>query len=199
MLTTCPSKETMKDYLHGWIEEQEASIIESHLQSCADCDRVIVEVENEAPPTIASQSGANIAIDSIVGYAFSLAKRHPPESSAATPTTDNSAASSQLVNRQIGPYELLRMLGHGGMGSVYLARHRQLQKFVAVKIFPARWLGNEQHQTRFQREIRAAGGLSHPAIVTATDAGQDDDVHYLVMEHIDGLDLAAPRGFAANW
>ena len=89
-----------------------------------------------------------------------------------------------------GPYELLRPLGHGGMASVCLARHRQLGKQVAIKLLPSRPFRNDHYAARFQREIRTAGQLNHPAIVSATDAGELAGTHYLVMEYIEGLDLS---------
>lgn len=72
----------------------------------------------------------------------------------------------------IGPYELLRRVGRGGMGAVYLARHTSLDKQVAIKLLPYAWTVNSDAATRFQREIPAVGKLNHPAIVSATDAGE---------------------------
>ncbi len=93
-----------------------------------------------------------------------------------------------MTSREVGPYELIEPLGHGGMGLVYLARHRKLDRLVAMKLLPA------HHQTaeargRFEREILAAGRLQHAAIVSATDAGQFGDMDYLVMEYVRGMDL----------
>ncbi len=83
-----------------------------------------------------------------------------------------------MTSREVGPYELIEPLGHGGMGLVYLARHRKLDRLVAMKLLPA------HHQTaearvRFEREILAAGRLQHPSIVSATDAGQFGDMDYI--------------------
>ncbi|MFK7738073.1 MAG: protein kinase [Pirellulaceae bacterium] len=96
----------------------------------------------------------------------------------------------QPPSSEVGPYELLEPLGQGAMGSVFLAKHRRLGKHVAIKLLPTRTLRNEHFAARFQREVRAAGGLDHSAIVTATDAGEFEGMQYLVMEHIDGLDLS---------
>ena len=77
------------------------------------------------------------------------------------------------------------------MGSVYLARHKQLNKRVAIKLLPLRWTPHRDDLLRrLEREIRAAGALQHPAIVAAHDAGIDHDVHYLVMDYVDGVDLS---------
>ncbi len=76
------------------------------------------------------------------------------------------------------------------MGTVYLALHEPLRKRVAIKLLSTRPFRNDEYTSRFQREIRAAGALDHPSIISATDAGQVGSIHYLVMEYIDGMDLS---------
>jgi len=90
----------------------------------------------------------------------------------------------------VGQYRLLAELGRGGMGKVYKALHTKLEKVVAVKVLPADRMKNADAVARFQRETRAAGKLNHPNIVAAHDAGDEDGMHYLVMELIDGIDLS---------
>jgi tRNA A-37 threonylcarbamoyl transferase component Bud32 len=90
---------------------------------------------------------------------------------------------------RIGQYDLLEKLGRGGMGAVYKARHRELGKVVALKVLPAE-LKNEVTIARFKNEMRAVGKLAHQNIVAAHDGGQVDDTHFLVMEFVDGIDLA---------
>lgn len=89
----------------------------------------------------------------------------------------------------IAGYQLLRPLGVGGMGAVYSARHRSLGKLMALKVIRASSPAARLEVERFQREIRAAGGLNHPAIINATDAGEHNGLHFLVMEFVEGLDL----------
>lgn len=91
---------------------------------------------------------------------------------------------------QLGQYELIGELGTGGMGTVYKTRHTRLNKFVAVKLLRPGRLNDSQAVDRFEREMRAVGKLDHPNIVTALDAGDVDGTHYLVMELIQGVDLA---------
>ena len=76
------------------------------------------------------------------------------------------------------------------MGAVYKALHTKLERVVALKVLPRR-LGDQQAVSRFEREMRAVGKLQHPHIVAAHDAGEVDGTHYLVMELVEGLDLAA--------
>lgn len=86
-------------------------------------------------------------------------------------------------------YEILEFLGAGGMGVVYKARHRMMQRVVALKIIHPGLLRRREMIERFHREVRTAAHLSHPNIVHAYDAEQWREIHYLVMEWIEGLDL----------
>jgi serine/threonine protein kinase len=88
-------------------------------------------------------------------------------------------------------YRIVKRLGIGGMGSVYLAEHRLMDRPVALKVIRRDLLGNEASVERFRREVKAAARLAlHPNIVAAYDAEQAGDSHFLVMEFIDGVDLA---------
>jgi eukaryotic-like serine/threonine-protein kinase len=90
---------------------------------------------------------------------------------------------------QIGPYTVRKLLGRGGMGTVYEARHRELDRFVALKVLPRSMASDTDALVRFQREMRALGKLDHPNVVRATDAGEANGVRYLAMDLVDGLDL----------
>jgi DNA-binding response OmpR family regulator len=93
--------------------------------------------------------------------------------------------------RFLRDYELLERLGSGGMGTVHRARHVHLDKIFALKVLRPEIMFNSRSVERFRREMRAVGKLSHPNIVAATDAGEVAGVHFLVMEFVAGLDLAA--------
>jgi hypothetical protein len=92
---------------------------------------------------------------------------------------------------RLGEYLLLDKLGAGGMGQVYRAVHRRMDRIVALKVLPPKVANDPEAIQRFQREVRAAAKLSHPHVVTAYDAGAEGHRHYLVMEYVDGRDLAA--------
>lgn len=91
----------------------------------------------------------------------------------------------------LGDYVLLSKIGAGGMGQVFKARHRVMERLVAVKLLPAAMVKDEAAIKRFQREVKAAAKLTHPNIVAALDAGMQRGVHYLVMEYVEGRDLSA--------
>ena len=85
--------------------------------------------------------------------------------------------------------EFLELLGRGGMGVVYKARQRELDRIVAVKILSPEVRGNPAFTERFSREARAMAKLSHPNIVTIHEFGQQDSLYYLLMEYVDGPNL----------
>jgi serine/threonine protein kinase len=83
------------------------------------------------------------------------------------------------------------LIGKGGMGDVYKARHRMMERTVALKIINRELVRKPEAVDRFHREVKTAARLSHPNIVTAYDAEQQaGDVHFLVMEYVDGVDLS---------
>jgi serine/threonine protein kinase len=89
-----------------------------------------------------------------------------------------------------GKYKVLDHLGAGGMGSVFLCEHLVMRRRVALKVLPAGQARDPGALERFRREARAIACLSHPNIVTAYDTDRDGDLHFLVMEYIDGSSLA---------
>jgi len=92
---------------------------------------------------------------------------------------------------RIREYDLLEQIGQGGMGTVYKASHTMLDRIVAVKLLPSERMNDAESVSRFRREMKAVGKLQHPNIVQAFDAGEERGVHYLVMEYVEGLDVAA--------
>jgi serine/threonine protein kinase len=89
----------------------------------------------------------------------------------------------------IGQYKLLEQIGKGGTGVVFLAEHTRLRRQVALKILPADRSRDYEALERFYREARAVAGLDHPNIVRAHDANHTGNLHYLVMEYVDGVSL----------
>ncbi len=89
----------------------------------------------------------------------------------------------------LGPYVFLDLLGEGGMGRVYKARHTRLGRDEAVKVIRKEKLAHPAAEGRFYAEIQAVSKMDHPNVVAAYDAGQVGDTHYYAMELIDGTDL----------
>ena len=93
-------------------------------------------------------------------------------------------------HRTLGEYTLLEELGGGGMGRVFKAIHRKMNRTVAVKLLPESLVQSPESVERFRREVQALARLSHPNIVAVHDAGAADGTHFYVMDLVDGEDLA---------
>ena len=130
--------------------------------SCPNCTRHL-EADASYSGTMAECPGCSAAV-------------HIPEPRIGPGTT-------------LGGHRLERLLGRGGMGSVYLARQLAMDRQVAVKILPASLTEDEAFVQRFLHEIHTAAKLEHPNIVTAFDAGEDAGVYYLAMAYVDGETL----------
>ncbi len=184
--------------IHVWLDRRgQSSDIEAHLAECEVCEQTLNELEGEPetlleflhggePGVAASEPDSN---NPVIDYALARAKQLGVEATVELPAT-HEIVHEIVAPATLGPYDLLRPIGQGSMGRVYLAKHRQLGKLVAIKIFSSRAFRSDETARRFQREVRAAGALQHASIINATDAGEVDGVHYLVMEYIEGLDLS---------
>jgi len=103
--------------------------------------------------------------------------------------------------QSIGHFKLIRKLGEGGMGAVYLADDTLVGRQVAIKVLPKRYAGSADFLSRFRREAKSAGQLNHPNIVAAYSTGEDRGIHYYVMEYCDGdpLDTLLKRAKRLPW
>lgn len=99
--------------------------------------------------------------------------------------------SGRIDHLVLGNYVVLDKLGQGGMGLVLKARHRRMDRVVALKVLSPDSIRTPTMIERFQREVRAAAKLSHPNIVTAHDADEHHGTHFLVMEFVEGRDLSS--------
>src|SRR5262249_55964691 len=90
---------------------------------------------------------------------------------------------------RIGEFEILREIGRGGMGVVFEARQKSLGRRVALKVLSSGFLSTSKQLLRFNREATAAARLHHTNIVPVFGVGEQDDMHYYVMQFIDGVPL----------
>ena len=116
----------------------------------------------------------------------------------------NAGKTKSLI---LGSYTIVDKIGAGGMGQVFKALHRRMERLVAIKMLPPAMSKDAAAAARFQREVKAAAKLEHTNIVTAYDADQANGAHFLVMQFVDGKDLSAlvkkngpfPVGKAVNY
>ena len=102
---------------------------------------------------------------------------------------DSSSASNAPVLRRLGNYTLLKKLGEGGMGAVYLAEDEGAQRKVALKVLPLEHTSNANCVSRFRSEAKAIGKLNHPNIIQAYNIDQDQGYHFYAMEFCEGHPL----------
>ena len=158
----------------------------------------------EPPMKTCKQCGQPMASDAPEGLCarclISVALREPgPSEGDATPMTRTPAASvpsdipdigdAAEVARRLPQFEIMEMLGRGGMGVVYKARQLQLDRVVALKILPPVDALTPDFVERFRREARSLAKLSHPNIVNVHDFGESGGLYYFAMEFVDGVNL----------
>ena len=105
------------------------------------------------------------------------------------PQAPQTGQQSAPTVSQLGPYKLLKKLGEGGMAIVFLAEDTLLQRQVAIKILAPRLTADAGFLARFRREAQAAGQLTHPHIAGAYAVGEEQGLHYYVMEYCEGEPL----------
>jgi serine/threonine protein kinase/Tol biopolymer transport system component len=101
------------------------------------------------------------------------------------------SSKSGLAGRQVDHYQIASLLGRGGMGEVYRARDKRLDREVALKILPSAYSSDADRLRRFEQEARAAGQLNHPNVVTVYDVGVYQGSPYIVTELLEGQELRA--------
>ncbi len=94
--------------------------------------------------------------------------------------------TDDLIGKKIGGYEILELIGHGGMATVYRAQQVSMNRVVAVKILPRQFLNDETYMQRFNREVKIVAQLEHRNIVPVHDYGEEDGQPYIVMRYMSG-------------
>ena len=128
-------------------------------------------------------------VESLLGYDERAAYfiETPPDDVAAAMLAGEQSQS--MPGRTIGHYQILSLLGAGGMGEVYLAEDTRLKRRVALKLLPVYFTADRDRLRRFEQEARAVSTLNHPNIITIHEIGEIEEAHYLVTEFIDGETL----------
>jgi predicted Ser/Thr protein kinase len=143
-------------------------------RTCPECGAML---EPQAPeglcPACLLKQGVNMKVTAGDSYGTGVAEALPLEE----------------VARCFPQFEILDLLGAGGMGVVYKARQPQLDRVVALKVLPASAAADPEFAERFAREARALAKLNHPNIVGVYDFGQAEGLYYFVMEYVDGVNL----------
>ena len=111
----------------------------------------------------------------------------PPGTRSITRTS--SSTQDKMIGRSVGKARILKRIGRGGMGDVYLCQHPDYDKAVAIKILPPDLTRNDELLQRFRREADAAARLDHPNLVEIYDVGEENGLHFILMAYVDGMNL----------
>ena len=200
MALNCPTENALRRYLIGDYSDEQGAEIEEHLSECAACEDTLAKFDDtkdillrHLPMAAAvTDEGDTSESTSRPAWLDRLKAELPKEPTEPTNSQSGEFSVDQAANPLSGleSYELLGILGRGGMGVVYRGRHRQLGREVAIKIVHPKLTSALNARDRFEQEIRILGGMNHAGIVMATDAGRVGPAAYLVMELIEGIDLA---------
>ena len=95
-----------------------------------------------------------------------------------------------LTGKEISHYKIIKLIGRGGMGEVYLADDTKLNRQVAIKVLPAELIEKRDRLRRFELEAKSASALNHPNILTIHEFGNENDLHFIVMELVNGKSLS---------
>src|SRR5262245_22316743 len=174
--TSHPSDQTLRAYGQGRLDERSTESVEGHLASCRDCRRRVAQLT--ADPSFDRDHGKRARPDS------------PPPVGSSLPGLSGPARGPVPAAETLPPglaenpdYEVIRELGRGGMGVVYLARNTLMGRNEVLKVVSGHLLDRNIVRERFLREIRNAARLHHPNIVTAYSAMRAGDRIVLAMEY----------------
>lgn len=180
-----PPQKTLIAFLNGELDDAMQSQVEAHIQACETCVNYLRTVPDD---------DLLKRIRTADTYTTGGATRMMPAEAFSLNTTgglDDSPSDIlvELVNHS--RYRIVKPLGEGGMGVVYQAEHRVMERTVALKVIASRLVSHPGAVERFHQEVKAAARLSHRNIVTAHDAEQIGNLHFLVMEFVEGESLNA--------
>src|SRR5262245_9185720 len=133
-------------------------------------------------------------VESLLTYAAEAESFLERPAVDVAPTPPGESHEATLVGRTISHYQVLSLLGAGGMGEVYLARDPRLDRTVALKILPGELAADAERMQRFTREAKAASALNHPNVATIYDVGKSEGISFIVMEHVEGETIMARMG-----
>ena len=202
----CPSREQLSGYVLGVLPPEATDAVAAHVETCIACEDTLEELERQEDSLLRT-CGIRRRRFRSWNRRSTAGPWRPPRRRLGEKGTGSFCRNGPKgawpkgacplfpepplpETGRLGEYELLEKRGEGGMGAVFKARQVRLDKIVALKVLPRERTSDPRAVARFEREMKAVGRLSHPNIVQAYDARDIDGTTVLVMEYVDGLDLA---------
>jgi serine/threonine protein kinase len=187
---TCLDEQQVLDFVGGHLAGDGLTTVEQHVAHCDDCTVLIGRIATDMQPHVQPTTPADADdLDSDPDTAGPTGDGHSEPS--ATTSAREQPPSLQAGTILRDTYRIIRPIEKGGMGEVYEASHARLAGRYAVKVLPPEFASNKQMLARFRREAQIASGLQHPNIVQVIDFHETAEGRpYLVMEYLDGEDLA---------
>lgn len=184
----CPTSQQIKALTLGQLSNEDSDSLFQHISECDQCRSELETVEDGGDSLVESLRDPADFVDfsGEPDCRMAVAK-----ALGALAISESTSGSTQVKNlpKIIGEYEIVRPIGSGGMGNVFLARHTKLGRQVALKVLASHRLADAHRVERFEVEMRTIGRLSHPNIVIAYDAREVDGTAVLITEFVAGLDL----------
>ncbi len=196
-----PKPAELEGFAQGTLSAEALAAVESHLAGCSRCRDLVAGAGNDALVELLRRAHHRTPSAGAGSYASTvdLIPESPAVADVPLPSSLSSMGDSsaywlpESLPEELAHhprYRIRRLLGQGGMGSVYEAEHRLMRRSVALKVINRAFTASVTAVKRFRREVRAAARLSHPNIVAAYDADQVEGTHFLVMEYVEGVNLA---------
>jgi WD40 repeat protein len=199
---TCPDVALLERLMVGQLSPADAERLGEHVLTCPHCGITMDSLHPKDQLVEAVRGLAKLPADTEVEVIDRLVERLTGLPAPSTPPVDETANNSSGEDGirlspalepgeigRLGPFRILRLLGAGGMGRVYLAEDVRLKRSVALKVMKADLAANPTHRERFLREARSIAALEHDHIVTIHQVGEDQGTHYLAMQLLHGETL----------
>ena len=194
MPSPCPDAHRLRGLLEGGVSESEATLLTSHLDLCRQCQHRLEALTGAADliPSQAQEPPATSrtlerVITALKAAYFQGTRGHQPDqlTESQCPRFLGRSDKPGYIGK-FGPYEVIRVVGHGGMGVVLQAYDPSLDRIVAIKVLSAQLASSEEARKRFSREARAAAAVVHDNIVAIYSVDETAGFPYLVMPFVSG-------------
>jgi serine/threonine protein kinase len=192
-MTACATPQQLERLVNNQLTSQERDSLAAHVQNCDSCQQILEQLTRAT--LLNRESESNVSRPETETELLQLLKEQGP----LFVETANRAIRDRVVGAQplgaagafpvISGFKILRQIGRGGMGVVYEAEEEVLSRRVALKVLPHHALFHPTQLQRFERETKAAARLHHTNIVPLFGVGEQNGLHYYVMQYIDGSGL----------